>query len=132
MWVCELFFFFFTLAGFALDSTLPSSVFIETLMGKHNLTHFVLFSLVILVPCLCLQDVLDNATTSVYVVTLKQAPTSHSYGVLTRLNDDNNGFKDNGRTQFQKPRYHSSNSLLFSTFCLGFVILLHVIWTVCS
>ncbi|CAL5187004.1 unnamed protein product [Lathyrus oleraceus] len=74
-------------------------------MGKHNLTHFVLFSLVILVPCLCLQDVLDNATTSVYVVTLKQAPTSHSYGVLTRFNDDNNGFKDNGRTQFQKPRY---------------------------
>lgn len=105
MWVCELFFFFFTLAGFALDSTLPFSVFIETLMGKHNLTYFVLFSLVILVPCLCLQDVLDNATTSVYVVTLKQAPTSHSYGVLTRLNDDNNGFKDNGRTQFQKPRY---------------------------
>ncbi|XP_058722876.1 subtilisin-like protease SBT2.3 [Vicia villosa] len=76
-------------------------------MEKLHLTHFVFFiSLVILVPCLCLQDVLDNATTSVYVVTLKQAPTSHSYGVLTRLNDDNNnGFKDNGRTQFQKPRY---------------------------
>jgi hypothetical protein len=58
------------------------------------------------VPCLCLKDGLDNVTTSVYVVTLKQAPTSHYYGGdLTSLNDDNNGFKDNGRTQFQKPRY---------------------------
>lgn len=116
MWVCELL-IFFILVGFALDSTSSSSVSIKTLMGKHHLTHLILFGLVILVPCLCLQDVLDNATTSVYVVTLKQAPTSHSYGVLTRLSDDNNnGFKDNGRTQFQKPRYiKSSNSLLLST-----------------
>ncbi|GAU35421.1 hypothetical protein TSUD_375110 [Trifolium subterraneum] len=78
-------------------------------MGKHHLTHLVLFLLFCLrffVPCLCQKDGLDNVTTSVYVVTLNQAPTSHYYGGdLTSLNDENNGFKDNGRTQFQKPRY---------------------------
>jgi hypothetical protein len=95
--------------GFALDSTRLSSVFLKNLMRKHHLTHLVLFLLFCLrffVPCLCQKDGLDNITTSVYVVTLKQAPTSHYYGGdLTSLNDDNNGFKDNGRTQFQKPRY---------------------------
>jgi hypothetical protein len=77
------------------------------------------------VPCLCLKDGLDNVTTSVYVVTLKQAPTSHYYGGdLTSLNDDNNGFKDNGRTQFQKPRYDTTSK----TFDLYLGLLYKVIY----
>lgn len=78
-------------------------------MGKIHLSHLMLFCLSMFVPCLCQQDDLDNVTTSVYVVTLKQAPTSHYYyGELTSLNES--GFKHNAsgteKTQFQKPRYH--------------------------
>lgn len=116
--------FFLILSGFGLDLTGSSSVFVETLMGKNYMTHLVLFlllCLVIFVPCLCQQDGFDNATTSVYVVTLKQAPTSHYHGDVTSLND-NDGFKDSGRTQFQKPRYHFSNFFFVAFFFIwGFV-----------
>lgn len=57
---------------------------------------------------LCQEDS-DEAITAVYIVTLKQAPSSHSYGQeLKRLNNKhhfNNRHGNSSRlTRFQKPR----------------------------
>ncbi|XP_019415781.1 PREDICTED: subtilisin-like protease SBT2.2 [Lupinus angustifolius] len=61
------------------------------------------FGMFLLVPCLCQHDS-NDATTYVYIVTLKEAPSSHYYSELRNVD---NGFKNDaiGRTQFQKPRY---------------------------
>lgn len=78
-------------------------------MGKNSfLVHLVVvFCLGMVLPCLCVDDP-DNATSDVYVVTLRHAPASQYYGELKTVD---NGFKHDasGRTQFHKPRY----SLIF-------------------
>jgi len=103
----------FTFAGVVFDPT-GSSAFVllfpyKILMGNINVAHLVvvvLFCFGLFLPCLC-QGNSDDATTDVYVVTLRHAPVSHYYGELRR---EVNGFKDAaapGRTQFNKPRrYH--------------------------
>ncbi|RDY04507.1 Subtilisin-like protease SBT2.2, partial [Mucuna pruriens] len=75
-------------------------------MGNIYVAHWVVvvvvFCLGVFLPCLC-QDGSDDATTAVYVVTLRHAPVSHYYGVLRR---EVNGFKEDaapGRTQFHTP-----------------------------
>ncbi|CAL0320204.1 unnamed protein product [Lupinus luteus] len=59
------------------------------------------FGMLLLVPCLCQHDS-DDA--NVYIVALREAPSSHYYSELRSVG---NGFKfdDSGRTQFQKPRF---------------------------
>ena len=76
-------------------------------MRNIDLQHLVVVVLClgVVVPCLC-QDDSDDATTAVYIVALRHAPTSHYYGELREVG---NGFQvkhgASGRTQFHKPRY---------------------------
>ncbi|KAF1892439.1 hypothetical protein Lal_00010904 [Lupinus albus] len=61
------------------------------------------FGMFLLVPCLCQHDS-DDSTIAVYIVALREAPSSHYYSELRSVD---NGFKNDasGRIQFQKPRY---------------------------
>lgn len=72
-------------------------------MGKNFWAHIVVlvWLAVFLLPSLC-QDDSDDA--AVYIVTLRQTPSSHYYGELRRVG---NGSKHgaSGRTRLHKPRY---------------------------
>ncbi|MED6211218.1 hypothetical protein PIB30_071593 [Stylosanthes scabra] len=83
-------------------------------MGNVDLKNLMLlFWLVLVVPyCLC-EDGSDDSTSAVYIVSLRNAPSSHYYGELTKMgsngfqvkNGGGGGGASSGRTQFHKPRY---------------------------
>ncbi|CAL0304868.1 unnamed protein product [Lupinus luteus] len=74
-------------------------------MGNIYLLLLLLFwfGMFLHVPCLCQNDS-DDSTTYVYIVALREAPSSHYYSEFRSVD---NGLKNDasGTTQFQKPRY---------------------------
>lgn len=75
-------------------------------MGKIYWAHIlVLFCLaVFLLPSLCQGDS-DDETTAIYIVTLRQTPSSHFYGELRKVGNRSKNGASKKRTRFQKPRY---------------------------
>jgi hypothetical protein len=85
------------------SGTLHSKTQMENTYGTHLVMVLCFLGMLLIMPSSC-QDDLDDGTNAVYIVTLRQVPTSHYQDELSRVY---NHFRQSasGRTRSHKPRY---------------------------
>lgn len=85
-----------------LSGTLHSKTQMGNIYGTHLVVFCFLGMMLLIIPFSCQGDSVD-ATTAVYIVTLRQAPASHFQDELTSVG---NHFRHgaSGRTRLHKPR----------------------------
>lgn len=90
--------------------------------GRWGVGFFgVMVFLGVVVGCSCAQRDVDNVT-AVYIVTLKQAPSSHFYGEVKVKQGYNIKSNESERmSRFDKPRYdfYCKSCLNSSAYCFG-------------
>lgn len=90
----------------------------KTQMGNIYGAHLVVLCFIgmLIIPFSSCQD--DDATTDVYIVTLRQAPASHYQDDLARVyNHFRHGSSSVRRSRLHKPRYHTPFTIFVLKVC---------------